>query len=555
MMKRMGAGRTSIGLVLMLAGLMLVAGSVSAEDAAPSEQARMALRRGMAAAGQEEWELAVKYFSQAREEAPYWSDALFNLATACNEAGGRELLAIAWFRAYLAASEDAADAEDVRSAIIDLEIAVEGDIRRLIRESLEHAERIDNEYERDPPYCVAIDAALESGDFEMARRIPARMKDPDYRDSHGPRAIGCAVAEAGNVEEARRIVRKLRNAEVARSDDRFSTSIEQVPRVLDAEGRPLRLGLMVLQQADGWDNFAATCAVLVALGEATGDHSYFAEALEVVSDALPQARAGGWRGSRLRAFNSFYIDIGRGQARAGDIEGARKTAAQLGRPFVGDYDPSFVTKEAARLAINEELAVAYARKGDFEEATQVLRGLDYDAPALWGTHTYWRKVHPALSVAIMQAEQGDAAGARKMTEHAARPGYIDEWGDDIGLVKAWCAMGEIPAAWVAAAGIPDDDPRAEAGAFILEAEGKTRAAEIESWSHFAVHYPTRIDWLLENYVERDVNTIITDLSQHLDWLGGKGTYDVSEGLARAALELAKGLNRLNDKEAYWQERR
>ena len=52
-----------------------------------------------------------------------------------------------------------------------------------------------------------------------------------------------------------------------------------------------------------------------------------------------------------------------------------------------------------------------------------------------------------------------------------------------------------------------------------------------------------------------VDTIITDLPGYMESLKDKGTRDVSVGLAHAAKELAKGLNLVQDKEAYWQERR
>jgi len=78
------------------------------------------MTRGMAAAEQQEWDLAIKYFSEARKAAPTWPSAQFNLALAYDSAGGRELNAIAWYRAYLASAPNAANAQQVRAQIVKL---------------------------------------------------------------------------------------------------------------------------------------------------------------------------------------------------------------------------------------------------------------------------------------------------------------------------------------------------------------------------------------------------------------------------------------------------
>ena len=111
---------------LLVVGLLLggVSGSVVLAQSQGSDfppKAQKAMTRGMAAAEQQEWDLAIKYFSEARKAAPTWPSAQFNLALAYDSAGGRELNAIAWYRAYLASAPNAANAQQVRAQIVKLE--------------------------------------------------------------------------------------------------------------------------------------------------------------------------------------------------------------------------------------------------------------------------------------------------------------------------------------------------------------------------------------------------------------------------------------------------
>jgi len=97
---------------------------------------------GYAAAEQGEWVLAIEHFSEAQKAAPESPEVLFNLALSCSNAGGRDILAIAWFRAYLAAAPKAPNAQQVRKEIASLEAKVEATIRNLIGLAMDTAEEI-----------------------------------------------------------------------------------------------------------------------------------------------------------------------------------------------------------------------------------------------------------------------------------------------------------------------------------------------------------------------------------------------------------------------------
>src|ERR1700736_4306696 len=66
--------------------------------------AKEAVGKGLNAAGQKEWKLAIRYFEEARKAAPHSPIALYNLALAEGQVPGRELRAVACFEAYLLAA-------------------------------------------------------------------------------------------------------------------------------------------------------------------------------------------------------------------------------------------------------------------------------------------------------------------------------------------------------------------------------------------------------------------------------------------------------------------
>jgi tetratricopeptide (TPR) repeat protein len=171
---------------LGLAGLLLLggvsAGSVAlaqSSGSALSPAAKGAYLRGVAAANQGDWELAIKYFGEAREEAPTWPDALHNLAISSHKAGGRELIAIAWYQAYLAAAPNADDADQVRAWIAELDIKVEARLRRLIQRVKKNAGQIKDWGDRYEVYQEIVYAQAKAGDIAGAKETATLFSDED----------------------------------------------------------------------------------------------------------------------------------------------------------------------------------------------------------------------------------------------------------------------------------------------------------------------------------------------------------------------------------------
>lgn len=90
------------------------------------------MSNGLAAVKKQDWRLAIKHFSEARKASPMSPHVLFNLALATDKDTGREETAIAWYRAYLAATPDAQNEKQVLARIAVLESILAERIRELI---------------------------------------------------------------------------------------------------------------------------------------------------------------------------------------------------------------------------------------------------------------------------------------------------------------------------------------------------------------------------------------------------------------------------------------
>lgn len=95
--------------------------------------AQEALDKGIIAARVPDYLLAIRYFEEARKLAPQAPVVFLNMGLAESRIPGRELRAMAWFGAYLAAAPDATNAAAVREQISTLEVRNQSDVSRLIK--------------------------------------------------------------------------------------------------------------------------------------------------------------------------------------------------------------------------------------------------------------------------------------------------------------------------------------------------------------------------------------------------------------------------------------
>lgn len=138
------------------------------------QTAQEPFQEGMQAAQRQQWNLAIRYFEQARQAAPFYPTPLFNLGLAEAHVPGRELRAICWFNAYLDIAPKVPNADAVRSQIIELKVRAQANLARLIDLLKDSAAKQvfgpPFQFATDPQKDVAV-ALLLSGDPDAASAL------------------------------------------------------------------------------------------------------------------------------------------------------------------------------------------------------------------------------------------------------------------------------------------------------------------------------------------------------------------------------------------------
>jgi tetratricopeptide (TPR) repeat protein len=428
---------------LFLALLLVSAPARAAAAEAVPEAAREAFERGVIAAEGQQWLAALRYFGEAQKAAPASPAVMFNLGLAYGKAG-RELIGIAWLRAYLAAQPQAPNGNAVGKEILRLEIATEEKIARVIQEALAAASAGKYPHLTTPKVWHQQAA---TGDIDGAVKGGLRATDAWY-------AHAMALGEAGlvaKVEDALRqvtdakqrslvyhalvshfvpgdclptLARKLPQAEADAARDAAARIQDPeikraaLARLLCRDLRPQDLAQAEKVLADmrkdpkrstksewiyggtrlysyGGDfsspgDFGALLQALLLRYATTGD---FANAARLVDWALANAGAGpDWALSIVVA----------AQLRHGDVEGAKATA-----------------RKVAAVAPGPMKALAEVVLGNYEPARGLVAGTKCDAGSDWGVAAFRDRRERIVWIILNQVVSGDLAGARATARAAA----------------------------------------------------------------------------------------------------------------------------------------
>src|SRR5215471_18436290 len=95
--------RVVFATLISLAAALTVGPQVQAENGNLNPASQTAMERGIAAARQQDYKLAYRYFLEAQKADPDAPQIWFNLGLAASKLPGYELRALAWFQAYLLA--------------------------------------------------------------------------------------------------------------------------------------------------------------------------------------------------------------------------------------------------------------------------------------------------------------------------------------------------------------------------------------------------------------------------------------------------------------------
>jgi len=416
-----------------------------AQTAAPAAlppDAQAAMKKGILAAQEQEWDIAIQSFQDARKSAPDAPVLFYNLGLAESKIPGRELRAIAWFGAYLTVSPNAQNAAAVNDAIAGLQIKSEGNIDRLIK--------------------VVQEADDLIPDAPPTRLLNGDTSKPDIDRVMGLYKVADLWAAAGNSANAIDLAHRIGAAGYNQS--------ESLRQIVVAQAGSGHLADAIKIAASWYDvNDTTTARLAIAAAQAKDGDSAAARATLTAA----QSTVAGDQSAYIR--NSHLHDIAKAQAEIGDIPGAQRTAGLIPSP------------EIMGLA-EMDIANAQADAGDLAGAQASLlaaqQGLDR-----WTSLTGAQKTvacecvfdpHENLAdletdIAETQMKAGNIAGARAALLIAGREvaaGTGDKSSSAFRIVEAQAKAGDISGAQETAKLISDPIWKDDAAGKIAVAQAK-----------------------------------------------------------------------------------
>ncbi len=127
-----GRARAVFATLVVLAVALMIGPRVRAENGNLNAASQAAMERAIAAARQQDYKLAYRYFLEAQKADPDAPQVWFNLGLAASRIPGYEFRAIAWFKAYLLANPSAENAAAINSQVAQLEVALESRLTKVV---------------------------------------------------------------------------------------------------------------------------------------------------------------------------------------------------------------------------------------------------------------------------------------------------------------------------------------------------------------------------------------------------------------------------------------
>ena len=338
--------------------------------------AQEALDKGIIAAKVPNYLLAIRYFEDARKIAPDAPVIYMNLGVAESKIPSRELRAIAWLAAYLAAVPNAPNAAAVKQQITVLDVRNQSNVSHLLQAVQDAARQVrDNEQRRLHLLRVPILWA-RAKDFSSAL-IAAELLEETYDQAQMLEGVADIQVTAGDIAGSQETVAKtLARIDLLKgntSKAELFTRVAQVQtRAGDLSGaqKSLASARKVADLSDGWEGLLTPALlasvkwrVLADIIQAQAKNGDIAGALETAALAdktlaLTDAEV---QKSSQRSKGARRLDIAKAQIKAADFQGALRSLEQVpddkGLKGIGGPDP-----------IYSDIAEGQAKAGDFAGA-------------------------------------------------------------------------------------------------------------------------------------------------------------------------------------------
>jgi tetratricopeptide (TPR) repeat protein len=270
-------------------------------------EAQDALKKGVMAAQQQDYLLAIRYFQDARKLAPDDPEIYKDLGLAESKIPGRELRAICWFEAYLAANPNAPNAAAVREQIEVLDVKSQSNLAQLIKIVEDAASKISGNsvpQENNLRYVACL--------WARAGDIRAALKDVDLITFSKNNALDEIVgiqAGAGDIGGAQKTANLITDSKYIANEAIASAQAEAA----DITGAQKTAGLI--------DDAFYKGMAQISIAEAQARAGDVAGALRTADLIQPTVN---FDNKSQALWQISFI-----QAQAGDIKGALSTAALL----------------------------------------------------------------------------------------------------------------------------------------------------------------------------------------------------------------------------------
>ncbi len=378
----------------IIAGLLLLVAGVLRAELPPDAQS--AMEKGVLAAQQQDFALAAKFFAEARESAPEAPELLYNLGLAESKIPGRELRAIAWFGAYLAANPTAANAAAVKKQMDALEVKNQVSTTKFIKAVVDAAKLVPGDRRVAPllywspdlydggSLHFAVLLLARNGNSADALKVAEDLKDAYFR-SRAQGAVGLILAAAGDMAGARKCFDLA--VRTAKKGGNGGYAIQQLAQDQARAGEIPAAFETIDYLTEDWRTCRAKCAIAEAMVN-NADIPTAMPLLAVVEQTAINIKD-------VDALSGTYEVLGQAYARAGDLGAARKAAEKAGE---------LKSRTLSYIAGAKEIKDGWsslAKSGDYAGALKAARKFSYDTD----------KLTAKSSIAGMQANSGDFTGA------------------------------------------------------------------------------------------------------------------------------------------------
>ena len=249
---------------IIISCVVLLVGLRAQDTSALPPEAQKEFDRGLAAAEQKQWDLAVRHFADAQKSARTSPQVLFNLGLAYGKAG-HLLPGIVWLHAYLAAVPQAANADAVRKEITRLEVAQEAITASIIQQASDAASHL--EMMRLARLEDVCEMQAASGDLEGAIRNQPQGRGIYETKGHLWEHYLISKAMAGDAQAVLDGLDKVRPDLAVQSGVRGRTSDEI--REVENTAKCIVLNHLFHYQAEDakdWDGASATIDKISQVG-------------------------------------------------------------------------------------------------------------------------------------------------------------------------------------------------------------------------------------------------------------------------------------------------